>query len=503
MPINAERRRRILQYNTVDKILQAENRRRVKSENISSSVASLSLSRISQFYVNYVKENEQKVLKDLNRVGYYLLKNKISIGNDSLTTKDVHISLYICNLNMISACNNTLEQNYHVSVNIENTGGFFVPSSNEVVVIVRTDMLNPLQDDIKDADIRSTIEHEITHAFDHTSDSKRLKTQKPVPGIGSMLTGAYDLKIITADEYADLSYMIATDKSRRLENCLFAISVVLYKLFTITEFNAHQMSDLENVRAVDVPMLSNSEATLQARSNAFKTALKTDIDVDNKLLREEINKALKITPAMNPLLWTVVGKILQYLEYNLKCNVETQPEKVYAFFKNYATKLADKFINKKAKNQVKLDTSLKEKATIKKELLDAINRSTGNKVVAASFWYHPNAVGKGISNAYRIKFLYVDGVAEIKIKGNKYADTCKLYGNISGITKRALDAKIKNSNSKLEFAVDNLVDVIVQTIERNLAKVSYNPLYDITLPEDEDQMRANNTVNRFSVLEYD
>lgn len=38
MSINTERRRRMLQYNTVDQILQSENHRRVKSENISSNV---------------------------------------------------------------------------------------------------------------------------------------------------------------------------------------------------------------------------------------------------------------------------------------------------------------------------------------------------------------------------------------------------------------------------------------------------------------------------------
>ena len=62
-------------------------------ESISSQQASLSLSNLPRFYSNYIISNARKVESELERVGYFTLKNKLSIGNSNTTTKDVFISI--------------------------------------------------------------------------------------------------------------------------------------------------------------------------------------------------------------------------------------------------------------------------------------------------------------------------------------------------------------------------------------------------------------------------
>ena len=58
-------------------------------EAISVSSASLSLSNIVSFYYNYTKENADKIKGQLDRNGYFLLKNKISTGNNKSTPRDI------------------------------------------------------------------------------------------------------------------------------------------------------------------------------------------------------------------------------------------------------------------------------------------------------------------------------------------------------------------------------------------------------------------------------
>lgn len=54
--------------------------RRQYLEAISSNVISLSLSNISDYYMSYIRSHSGKVESELERVGYFVLKNKVSIG---------------------------------------------------------------------------------------------------------------------------------------------------------------------------------------------------------------------------------------------------------------------------------------------------------------------------------------------------------------------------------------------------------------------------------------
>ena len=147
-------------------------------EAISVSSASLSLSNIVSFYYNYTKENADKIKGQLDRNGYFLLKNKISTGNNKSTTRDIYISAYFTDVNREADCNRMLQQKYHNgSIDIKTTAGFFSPTTNELVIIVAIYDVNDIEKSIKKADIRSTIEHEITHAFDHTNKDSKLADQ--------------------------------------------------------------------------------------------------------------------------------------------------------------------------------------------------------------------------------------------------------------------------------------------------------------------------------------
>lgn len=449
-------------------------------EAISSSAASLSLSNISRFYDSYIKNNEDKVKSELERVGYYTLKNKLSIGDNSSNTKDVYISTYFVNMDKADTCNNMLSQKYHGDVDVRNVGGFFSPQTNELVVLVRVYDTDSIEDDLKDSDIRSVIEHEMTHAFDNTTKSDKMKNQNISPGIGeNFLSACAYLGCANRSDIADLM-MNDMFMNGKISSSIHAISLLLYKLFTITEFNAHQMSDLEETHNVDIK-----------RSDDVRKALRRDVlndyTITNKLLRD----AAKVTPERAPQLWKVIGNVLSYMGYNLRSK---SPNAVYKFFTEYSDKLFKKYINRKMKNQAKSIISLKEKNNIKNKLIECI--SNNNLKRGISFWFSP----AGNRNSYLCRFKSNDGKSVLTIN-NKDA---KIFGNANAMMQRAIDANNSGNNSNLEFAIDNLVDIIVQSIERKFNNVNYDPVYDITVPQDEVTInQSNKRTSRFADLDWD
>lgn len=449
-------------------------------EAISVSSASLSLSNITNFYYNYVKDNADKVKGQLYRNGYFLLKNKVSTGDSSANTKDAYISTYFIDVDREDDCARMLRQKYHNDVDIRSTGGFFVPSTNELVVLVKIYDLDNIEKSIKKADIRSIIEHELTHAFDHTSKNKKLSNQNVTPGIGeSFLSTCAYLGCATRSEIADL---LTSDfiYDGAASKCVYAISIALYKLFTLTEFNAHQMSDLEETHKVDFK-----------KSAKVKSALVKDIKSDTNITRKILQDAVSLTPDECPQLWTIVGRVLNYMGYSVNSN---SPGAVYKFFSATSAKLFSKFYQKKLKNQIKYIISLREKANIKSNLIKCIKQ---NKMrTGISFWFSPT----GSSDSY---------ICRIKSNGDHISLTVNhkdqnIVGNADAIYKRALDAHNEKHKSVFEFAIDNLVDIIVQSLERAFNNISYDPVYDITIPQDEEQAYQSNKISsRFADLDWD
>lgn len=449
-------------------------------EAISSNAISLSLSNISKFYLNYVKENKQKVEAELNRVGYFVLKNKLKIGNSENLAKDIQISTYFINMNKYVECNNMIHQRYHNNdIDVRDVGGFFVTSTNELVVFIRVNN-EPIENAIYTADIKSVIEHELTHAFDHTNKNDKVSKQKSLGSVGrSFLRMCQYLNCCTGSDIAN----ILTDDlftSGNISTCINAISLILYKLFTITEFNAHQVSDLEETHNVNY---QNSRQV----ANALKNDLLTDFKITNNILKE----ALSITPDESPYLWKVIGNVLAYMGYNVN---NKSPESVYKYFKNTSTKLLKKFINKKMKNQVKSIISLREKNELKDKIRDSIDFNDMNTGV--SFWFSPT----GNTNSYLCRIKENNGSLDLTINHK----SVKIYGNANEIMRRAVNAFANDDWSKFEFALDNLVDIIVQSIERNFNNINYDPVYDITIPQDEQQINmSNKRINRFADLDFD
>ena len=447
-------------------------------EAISNQAASLSLANITRFYTDYIKNNKSKVESELNRVGYFVLKNKLSIGNSSTTTKDVFISTYFCNEDMPDECNSMLYQKYHGDADIRTTGGFFVPSTNELVVLVRVNVDKPIENSVKKADIRSTIEHELVHAFDHTNKNDKLSKQNPLPGVGeNFLSACAYLGCASNSEIAEILGMDLFTGGA-VASCIYSISIVLYKLFTVTEFNAHQMSDLEKTHKVDIH-----------RSDELKKALKKDLLTDVNITGKHVINSTMIDADENPELWSIVGKVLRYLGYN----VSESPSAVYRFFKRMSDKLFRKYLAKKMKNQTKAIVSLREKNGIKDKLINCIKNDSIER--GFSFWFSPS----GNSDSFLCRVSIRNGDLQITINRKPV----KVVGNAGGMLKRALDAVDNNRKSQLEFAIDNLVDVIVQSIERNFNDVGYDPVYDITEPQDEVQISKSNKVNRFADLDWD
>lgn len=448
-------------------------------EAISVSSASLSLSNITRFYYNYIKENAGKVKSQIERTGYYVLKNKVSTGDSSSNTKDIYISAYFVDVDRIDDCNIMLQQKYHGEIDVVSTGGFFVPSTNELVVIVKVYDLDDIEDSIKKSDIRSTIEHELTHAFDNTSKEDRLSKQNNNPGIGEtfLSTCAY-LGCARRSEIGDLltNDLFTLGSTSR---CIYAISVIIYKLFTITEFNAHQMSDLEETHNVDMK-----------KSASVKKALRKDINTDSKITRDMIQRAVAVTPDECPQLWSIVGRVLNYMGYS----VSDSPEAVYKFFTSKSVQLFNKFYAKKLKNHTKYIISLKEKENIKDRLSECI---INNKMrLGVSFWFSPT----GKSDSYLCRIREADD--RIVLTVNHKAQ--KIFGNSDAIYQRALSAHNSGKETAFEFALDNLVDIIVQSLERAFNNISYDPVYDITTPQDEDQISASNKISsRFADLDWD
>lgn len=449
-------------------------------EAISVSSASLSLSNITKFYFSYIKENTDKVRGQLDRNGYFLLKNKVSTGDSGSNTRDIYISTYFIDVDREDDCNRMLQQKYHGDVDVHNTGGFFVPSTNELVVLVKVHDLDNIEKSIKKADIRSTIEHELTHAFDHTSKDDRLAKQKNNPGVGEsfLSTCAY----LGCANRSEIGELLANDffTLGSTSRCVNAISIVLYKLFTLTEFNAHQMSDLEETHKVDLKKSAN-----------VKKALMKDIKADVNITREMLSRAVSVTPDECPQLWTIVGRVLNYMGYTV--NSES-PTAVYKFFVTRSGQLFNKFYQKKLKNQIKYIISLKEKANIKNNLIKCIKR---NKMkLGISFWFSPT----GSSDSYLCRIKAIDDTISLTVNHK----TQKIVGNADAIYKRALDSRNSGNDSAFDFAIDNLVDIIVQSLERSFNDISYDPVYDITVPQDEEQAYQSNKISsRFADLDWD
>lgn len=449
-------------------------------EAIGSQAASLSLSNISKFYKNYVKNNLEKVEDDLERVGYFTLKNKMSIGRDKQNSKDIYISTYIVNLDKADDCNRMLQQKYHGDVDVHSVGGFFVPSTNELVVLIPVHANEYVDDAVAKADIRSTIEHELTHAFDHTNKSDRLSKQKPTPSVGNnFLSACAYLGCANKSDIADIiTGSLFTDVNTM--ECIYAISIILYKLFTITEFNAHQMSDLEETHSI------NPE-----RSEDVKNALKRDLFNDAEITKSHLKNAASVTPDESPSLWRVVGNVLNYMGYRVNAK---SADAVYKFFTRMSVKLFNKFYSKKMKNQSKAIASLREKYSIKDALRDSID--FGNINDGIIFWYSPS----GDTNSYQCRVSENAGHLVLTISNKPV----KLYGNADEMMRRAVNAYASKKWSAFEFALDNLVDVITQSIERNFSDVGYDPVYDITEPQDEVQIsQQNKRSNRFADLDWD
>ena len=397
--------------------------RRRYLESISSQAVSLSLSNISRFYVNYIKSNKSKVESELNRVGYFVLKNKLSIGNSGTTTKDVFISTYFCNMDEADKCNSMIYQKYHGDADIRTTGGFFVPSTNEIVVLVRVDMDEPIENAVENADIRSTIEHEITHAFDHTSKDKRLSKQDPLPGVGESFLSA--CAYLGCASRSDIAEIIGMDlfTGGAVSSCIYSISIVLYKLFTITEFNAHQMSDLEETHKVDIK-----------RSDALKKALTKDLLDEVHITGKHVINSTMIDADDNPELWHIVGNVLRYLGYK----VSESPSAVYRFFKRMSDKLFKKYLSKKMKNQVKAAISIKEKNSIKMKLADCFDKGTLDK--GFSFWFSPS----GNSDSFLCRINARGNNLQINVNRKPV----KIIGNAVGANLFKL-LKIFDKNKKL------------------------------------------------------
>ena len=449
-------------------------------EAIGNQAASLSLSSLPTFYKNYVNDNIEKVRSELERVGYFTLKNKLSIGNSSNTTKDVFISTYFINMDEVDKCNRMIAQKYHGDSDVRTTGGFFIPSTNEVVVFVRVDDVDKIDKALKKSDIRSTIEHELVHAFDHTNKSDRLSKQNYVPGVGeNFLSACAYLGCADRNVIADI---IGRDlfSGGAVSACLYSISLLLYKLFTLTEFNAHQMSDLEKTHNVDIK-----------KSDDVRKALKRDVLNDLNLTKDHLKRAVMLDAEDNPEMWTMVGKVLNYLGYNV--NAES-PSAVYRFFKRTSEKLFNKYLDKKTKNQAKSIISLREKQGIKEKLASCIKNGDTEKGV--SFWFSPT----GNRDSFLCRVNAPSGNVNILV--NK--KPIPVIGNADNIFKRADDAASNKDKTKLDFALDNLVDIVVQSIERKFNDVKYDPIYDITTPQDEDQIsKSNKIANRFADLDWD
>lgn len=461
-------------------IIYKNNLRKRHLEAISSQVISLSLSNISRFYSSYINNNYNKVKSELDRVGYFVLKNKISIGNDSTSTKDVYISTYFVNMDMAYECNMMLAQKYHGNADVASVNGFFVPSTNELVVIVRVLDLEDIVSDLEEADIHSTIEHELTHAFDHTNKNKKFADQNITPGVGENFLSmcAY----LGCANRSDLANIIGSDMldDGRTSKCIYAISIIIYKLFSLTEFNAHQVSDLELLHRVDIK-----------RSDKVRDALKKDILVDYDLTSKQLEDAVLVKPEELPELWTIVGNVLKYMGYNIRSE---SPNAVYKFFKRESEKLFKKFFDKKSKNQIKAIVSLKEKNQIKAKLIECVENDDLKR--GFTFWFSPS----GMKDSYICRVSAPNGKFNFTIGHN----AVEIYGNANSVFNRVIDCYNKDDKSGFDFAVDNLVDLIVQTIERNFSNIAYDPVYDITAPQDEVQIsKSNKRDNRFADLDWD
>ena len=61
-------------------------------ESLVSQSLSLTLSNIDKLYLKYVHKNLEKIKSDLNRVGYFIIKNKVSLGKDKNTERNIFMN---------------------------------------------------------------------------------------------------------------------------------------------------------------------------------------------------------------------------------------------------------------------------------------------------------------------------------------------------------------------------------------------------------------------------
>ena len=170
------------------------------------------------------------------------------------------------------------------------------------------------------------------------------------------------------------------------------------------------------------------------------------------------------------------------------------PQSVYNYFMRMSEKLYSKLAEKKLKNQSKLISSIGEKNSIKGKIAFCIRGNELNK--GTTFWYSP----AGDRNSYNCRFSAPSNKVKLTVNNKPV----KIVGNADGILKRALDADAADNDSKFSFAVDNLVDIVVQSLDRHFTNADYDPVYDITDPQDEETIsKANKISSRFADLDWD
>lgn len=465
-------------------------------ENLSVSAVSLSLRSLESFYTNYINNNEENIREHLLQKGYFNLKNKLKLGKKESETRDIYINVYLFNAKAAGLCNQVLSKKYNTSIHVENTKGFFNSATNELVVFISVKSAWSLQKALKDTDILGIIEHEITHAIDNTATGTPLQTQNSLNPYYFLNTCARlgfasksESAAIIAEMYRSKFIYIEKNPEKAMSlmtQTLNSIEFIIYKLFANTEFNAHQLSELNLLHKANI---KNSE---KVRKAFFK-----DLGNEVKKLEGLFKVAKLVTYEDSPTLWIVVGRILHYMGYK----VGTKPIEVYRFFATVGLKLLKSYFKKKQKNQVKYIISLREKENIKKELItyikQRVTRKRRWKNLGASFWFTPT----GSKIDFLCRFI-IDENEKISLTLNR--DEVTIIGSIDTVYKRAIEAFNNNDIHSFEFSVSTIVDLLVQSIERAVNDIPYDALYDITIPQDEESYKASmQTSNRFSDLEFD
>lgn len=441
-------------------------------ESLVSQSLSLTLSNIDKLYLKYVHKNLEKIKSDLNRVGYFIIKNKVSLGKDKNTEKNIFINVCILNKKKAEECNRMIKHEYNSDIDIETSRLNGWAYNNEIICLVIISDIENIEKEFNKYELRSTIEHELIHAIDCT----RKKTSKmdvtshtPTLVEAGLPKGCYALDIISYDElkkfFEELEYILSDSDELRQETykSISSIEFILYLLFDILENNAHQTLRKRGNEEFDYKKIK-----------IFLKVLKDDVTEDYKLRKDLIKRAMRLHYKEFPMIWELVGKLLSGIGFKLK---ENSPKYVYNYFYKISLRLLDEFINKKTKNQSKAFSSIKEKESIKQKVIKCIREGTIDKGV--SFWFSPT--GKSDSFICRIRVVNNELIVTVNKK------PIKIYGNADLIIKQALETKRGKEREKIEFLINKFVDIVIQSIERNFKNSSdkdYEPIYDITFPQD-------------------